>query len=259
MQLTLTCRSPCLEEVMRIVHNNNEGSHSLFLSITIILVSRESSGLHKEQATQHRNSRTILTLHHLLRDISAQDLPIFALLLTWLFIQILLPHTRTSSTMPIPIVDSAVGSWEQYPDYVQACRVIPSAGDPTSYTPAHPPRAGPTDITDFKVGMARWNESNLPRIMYQLWPCKEWQRFKDSPKPPQMKDAQGNLMVEHSPWPREAPRAMLDFPILKGMNKISTTVPWWFIEALMRLDPRLEWKDIDMRKCHDISQALDSH
>ena len=152
----------------------------------------------------------------------------------------------SGSTRIFHYVPATYSSWEQNPEYIEACRTTPRAGDPTTYNPTHPAGATPTDVTSFKVGLARWNESNLPDIMYQLWPCEAWRAFKQSPKPGGRQDAQGNYIFEQHPRNGEAPRLILDFPILRGIDQISTEVPWWFLEILFRLDPRLEWQHIDM-------------
>ncbi len=147
-------------------------------------------------------------------------------------------------------VNATYSVWSQNPEYIEACRTTPRLGDPTAYTPAHPPGASPTDNTTFKVGLAGWNANNLPDIMYQLWPCQAWKAFKDSAKPGPRLDAQGSPMFERYPRPGEAARPILDFPILQGVNKISTEVPFWLLEIWFRLEPRLEWKDIDMLMEH---------
>ena len=143
------------------------------------------------------------------------------------------------------IVNATYPVWTQNPEYIEACRTVPHPGDRTSYHTAHP-GVNPTDVTSFKVGLAGWHRDNLPNIMYQLWPCRAWKAHKDSPKPGPKLDAQGNYMFEQHPRVGHAPRLILDFPILRGIDQISTQVPWWFLEMLFRLEPRLEWKDIDV-------------
>ena len=108
------------------------------------------------------------------------------------------------------------------------------------------------------------------QIMYKLYPPPSWFDFKRRDRPGQKRDRQGQPMVEKCPRPGTAPRALLDFPILRGIDKvryspnfssnftriaadkmqISTKVEWWWVEAMFRLDPRLEWSDIDMRMEH---------
>ncbi|KAF6224640.1 hypothetical protein HO173_012983 [Letharia columbiana] len=136
--------------------------------------------------------------------------------------------------------------WTQHPDYVEVCRTISRSGDPTSYSPPHHHGSSLTDRTQFSVGLAGFNVNNLPEVFYHLWPSKEWWDHAKSAKPPQKIDANGNLMFERTPrdW---APRPLLDFPILKNLDTISSEVPAWFIELLMRMDGRLDWKDILMR------------
>ena len=153
----------------------------------------------------------------------------------------------TSSTDTLfKYVPATCSSWQQHPAYMEACRTVPRAGDPTSYSPAHPPGATLTDATTFKVGLALMDPNNLPEILYQIFPCGAWKRFRESPRPDQKQDSQGNPMFERYPRPGQAARPILDFEILGGINKISTKVPWQFVELLFRLDPRLQWNDIDM-------------
>ena len=145
------------------------------------------------------------------------------------------------------VVNATYPVWTQNPEYIEACRVIPHAGDPTAYDQVHHPLgASNTDNTSFKVGLAGWNRFNLPNIMYQLWPCQAWKAHKNSPKPGPRLDAQGNHVFERYPRAGKAPRPIPDYPILRGVDQISTEAPWWWLELILRLEPRLEWKDIDV-------------
>ncbi|KAL6720004.1 hypothetical protein ACLMJK_001925 [Lecanora helva] len=148
--------------------------------------------------------------------------------------------------MVFQTVPATYPSWDQNPEYIEACRTVRRHGDPTAYNPAHPAGVSPTDVTSFKVGLARWNANNLPDIMYQLWPCEAWSNWRHSARPGPRLDRHGNAVMERWPRPGEAPRVILDYPILRGINQISTKAPWWFIEMLFRLEPRLEWKDLDV-------------
>ena len=125
--------------------------------------------------------------------------------------------------MPTTIVPATLSRWEDHPDYKQACRWQRVHGDPHSYTTPHPPGEDSTDVTDFKVGWASWSESNLPSILYQLHPCKAWEDFKHSPKPGPMKDAAGKPILESYPRAGEEPKELLDYEILRGLDRISTS------------------------------------
>lgn len=54
------------------------------------------------------------------------------------------------ATYPI-FVNATFTPWDSNPDYREALRTIPRAGDPTAYS-EHPPGASATDVTTFKVG-----------------------------------------------------------------------------------------------------------
>ncbi|KAL2036920.1 hypothetical protein N7G274_010345 [Stereocaulon virgatum] len=140
--------------------------------------------------------------------------------------------------------------WAQEPEYIAACRYHLQPGDPSSYNPPRNVGPTPTDVTGFQVGSASWDIDNLPDIFYVLWPCTEWRDFASSAPPAQKVDAHGNLMFEQSPWPGTQPRPLLDFPVFKDINTISTEVEWFLIEWWMRIDPRISWDDIEMRMEH---------
>ncbi|CAD6594045.1 MAG: hypothetical protein ASARMPREDX12_007992 [Alectoria sarmentosa] len=146
--------------------------------------------------------------------------------------------------------------WDQTQDFVNLCRTISRLGDPTAYSPAHPPGSSPTDTTQFQVGLAHSNINNLPDVFYQLWPSKEWWDHTKSAKPVPKRDANGRIMLERSPrsW---APRELLDFPILKDLDRISSEAEAWFLELLMRMDGRIEWTDLLMRMEYSGFSELD--
>ena len=59
--------------------------------------------------------------------------------------------------------------------------------------------------------------------MYMLRPDDDWQTFKASGRPnvPQMVDpVTGVPRVEQWPRPGTTPRKLLDFPVLRGINKV---------------------------------------
>ncbi len=87
--------------------------------------------------------------------------------------------------------------------------------------------------------------------MYVLEAPLGWDEFRVSARPPQKRDADGNLMFERYPRPTEPGKpvksreSLLDFWILP--DSIGTQEPWWYFEAVRRIDPRVRWTDITMR------------
>ncbi len=87
--------------------------------------------------------------------------------------------------------------------------------------------------------------------MYVLEAPPGWNEFRLSARPPQKKDADGSLMFERNPRPAELGKPakhrepLLDFWILPDV--IGTQEPWWYFEAIRRIDPRVRWIDITMR------------
>lgn len=117
----------------------------------------------------------------------------------------------------------------------------------TSYVPAHLPDNTPTDETDFQIGFAQYNANNLPNVIYDFYFFPESFAHRKNPKFGQKLNASGNIMYEQYPRPGITPRVLFDFPIPGNINKISTTVPWWFLEIFYRLDGKIGWDDFEMR------------
>ena len=55
-------------------------------------------------------------------------------------------------------------------------------------------------------------------------------------------------MWERHPWPGTAARPLLGF---RNIDTVCTQVGREWLEFIMRLDPRINWDDIDMRMEHD--------
>ena len=72
----------------------------------------------------------------------------------------------------------------------------------------------PADATTFHPGHRLISINNLPDIFYVLYPPREWHNFKDSPKPAQKVDLQGNLMFEQYAEPGTSPQPLLDYRVL---------------------------------------------
>ena len=81
--------------------------------------------------------------------------------------------------------------------------------------------------------------------MYILEPPPGWAEFRKSPRPPQKVDTNGDLMFEKHQKPGKTREPLLDFKILPDI--IGTQEPWWYFEAIRRIDPRVRWCDITMR------------
>ena len=62
----------------------------------------------------------------------------------------------------------------------------------------------------------------MSQIMYQLHPCEEWKRFKNSPLPDFKHNPDGSLVYEQYTRPGKERQALRDFPILP--DKASSTV-----------------------------------
>ncbi|KAM0801054.1 hypothetical protein BDR22DRAFT_907134 [Usnea florida] len=162
--------------------------------------------------------------------------------------------------------------WAQTQEYISLCRTVRQPGDPVAYNPPHPQGASPTDITQFQVGLAYSSINNLPdvntlsatgkasltclQVFYQLWPSKEWWNHTRSARPLPKRDVYGNIMYERTPrqW---APRELLDYPILRNLDTISSEEEPWFLELLVRMDGRIEWADLLMRMEYPGTTELD--
>ena len=92
--------------------------------------------------------------------------------------------------------------------------------------------------------------------MYVLKAPSGWDKFRRSSPPAQKKDANGNRMFERydrpleydkdgKQKPQKSREPLLDFPVLPDV--IGTQEPWWYFEAVRRIDPRIRWIDITMR------------
>lgn len=57
--------------------------------------------------------------------------------------------------------------------------------------------------------------------MYELYPPEAWKQYKSTGKPQQKVDANGQLMWEQYPAPGTQARPILDFPALRGIDKVS--------------------------------------
>ncbi|KAL8826796.1 MAG: hypothetical protein Q9191_003579 [Dirinaria sp. TL-2023a] len=138
--------------------------------------------------------------------------------------------------------------WERDPRYAEACRTQVLPGGWTHYR--DPRRAGVDggDVTGFQAGQWDWSATNLPDILYQLFPDQAWLDFKaNKGRARQKRDAQGRLMWEQWPDDPANPRPLLDFPVLANIDQISTQEHPLLMEAWRRLDPRITWNDLIMR------------
>lgn len=111
--------------------------------------------------------------------------------------------------------------WAQTPDYLEISRTEFRPGDLTAY---HPPRFigySPTDVTTFKFGHSRLTVDNLLDVMYMIEPPEQWQLHKALAKPPQKIDpVTKEAMFEHAPRPDTTARPLLDWPVLRGIDKV---------------------------------------
>jgi hypothetical protein len=103
----------------------------------------------------------------------------------------------------------------------------------------------PDDVTSFHPGQHNWDITNLPAILYQLHPTTVDQHPENWPKPPQMRDLDGNPMFD----PADPTFPILDWTILPF--HISTKEDPCVMAAWLRLDPRMSWKDIIARMVPD--------
>lgn len=112
--------------------------------------------------------------------------------------------------------------WAQTPDYLNMSRTQPQPGDLTAYDPPRRTGASPSDVTTFKAGHSRLTVDNMPEVLYMLWPTIEWKQHLLLYKPPQMVDPVTNqAMFEHAPRPGTKARPLLDWPVLRGIDKVS--------------------------------------
>ncbi len=100
-------------------------------------------------------------------------------------------------------------------------------------------------MTSFHPGQHNWDITNLPAILYQLHPTAVDQHPENWPKPPQMRDVDGNPMFD----PADPTFPILDWTILPF--HISTKEDPCVMAAWLRLDPRMSWKDIIARMVPD--------
>ena len=71
--------------------------------------------------------------------------------------------------------------------------------------------------------------------MYQLYPCEEWKRFKESPLPNPKRNPDGTLVYEQYTRPGHERQPLLDFKILP--DKVSFLVTTALShDVLMSLD-----------------------
>lgn len=111
--------------------------------------------------------------------------------------------------------------WAQTPDYLNMSRTHSLPGEPTAYNPPRRTGASPADVTSFKAGHSRLTIDNMPDVLYMLWPPVEWQQHLAQPKPPQKVDLITNRPIfEHAPRPGCTPRPLLDWPVLRGIDKV---------------------------------------
>lgn len=111
--------------------------------------------------------------------------------------------------------------WAQTPDYLNMSCTQLQPGDLTAYDPPRHTGASLADVTSFKAGHSRLTVDNMPDVLYMLWPPIEWQQHLALPKPPQKVDPVTNQpMFEHAPRPGCKPRPLLDWPVLKGIDKV---------------------------------------
>lgn len=101
------------------------------------------------------------------------------------------------------------------------------------------------DVTSFHPGQHNWDITNLPAILYQLHPTAVDQHPQNWPKPPQMRDVDGNPMFD----PADPAFPILDWTILPF--HISTQEDPCVMATWLRLDPRMSWKDIIARMVLD--------
>ena len=98
--------------------------------------------------------------------------------------------------------------------------------------------------------------------MYMLFPPTGWHELRLSRPAPPKKDADGKLVLEKYPLPGKRVKALRDYKILpdkvslhrntvtmtlSNSHQIGTNNPWWYYEAIRRIDPRVAWNDILMR------------
>lgn len=97
--------------------------------------------------------------------------------------------------------------------------------------------------------------------MYRLHPPSGWDEFRRSPPQPRKRDANGKLILG-IPFPDKKAKGLQDYKILpdrvsvhrnitantqSNFSQIGTWNPWWYYEAIRRIDPRVCWSDILMR------------
>ena len=111
--------------------------------------------------------------------------------------------------------------WSQTPEYLNMSRTQLQPGDLTAYDPPRRTGASPADVTSFKAGHSRLTIDNMPDVMYMLWPPYEWFQQLKQPKPPQKVDPVTNQpMFEHAPRFGCTARPLLDWPVLRGIDKV---------------------------------------
>lgn len=147
--------------------------------------------------------------------------------------------------------------WAQNPEYLEMSRTHPQPGDLTAYDPPRLIGASPTDVTTFKAGHSRLTLHNLPNVLYVIEPTDEWKQHRALAKPPQKIDpVTEQPLFEHAPRPNTTPRPLLDWPVLRGIEKVSKTLSQRSLELLL-IDSRLVHEKIgySLKPCSDWSRG----
>ena len=131
--------------------------------------------------------------------------------------------------------------WDQELEYIRASERDAPPGIVPAYTVARWQNpVDPADTTSYVHGQRDWSLQNLPPILDVLDPSESWLRVNTRHEKAEEKlDAARNYVLG---WNGEKLR---DFAVLP--DRIGTLEHPPIIEAWRRLDPRITWKDIDMR------------